>query len=238
MTKVHIYSQSYGLCRHVQTAQSSWDSPVAQLVKNLPAMQETWVWFLGWEDPLEKDMATHSSILAWRIPQTEEPGGLYSPWVTRVGHDLVTKQLLLQIWEWDHKEGWAPKNWCFWIVVLEKTLESPFDSKEIKPVNLKGNQPWIFIERTDAEAETPILWPPDAKNQLIGKDSDAGKDWRQEEKGRTEDVMVGRHHQLDGHEFKQTPGDSAGQGSLACFCPLVHKELGTTKWLNNEQQSC
>ena len=156
----------------------------------------------------------------------------------RVGQDLVTKQLLLQIWEWDHKEGWAPKNWCFWIVVLEKTLESPFDSKEIKPVNLKGNQPWIFIERTDAEAETPILWPPDAKNQLIGKDSDAGKDWRQEEKGRTEDVMVGRHHQLDGHEFKQTPGDSAGQGSLACFCPLVHKELGTTKWLNNEQHSC
>jgi len=201
-------------------------------------MWETQVWSLGWEDPLEKDMATHSSILAWRIPQTEEPGGLYRPWVTRVGHDLVTKQLLLQIWEWDHKEGWAPKNWCFWIVVLEKTLESPFDSKEIKPVNLKGNQPWIFIERTDAEAETPILWPPDAKNQLIGKDPDAGKDWRQEEKGRTEDVMVGRHHQLDGHEFKQTPGDSAGQGSLACFCPLVHKELGTTKWLNNEQQSC
>ena len=104
------------------------------------------------------------------------------------------------MWEVDHKEGWAPKNWCFQTVVLEKTLESP--SKEIKPVNPKGNQPWIFIRRTDAEAEAPIFWPPDVKSWLMGKDSDGGKDWRQEEKGMTEDEMVGWHHRLDEHEFE------------------------------------
>ena len=104
--------------------------------------------------------------------------------------------------ELDYKESWVPKNWCFWIVVLEKTLESHLNSKEIQPVHPKGNQPWIFTGRTDVEAETPILWPPDAKNWLIGKDPDAGKDWRQEEKGMTEDEMVGWHHWLDGHEFE------------------------------------
>ena len=113
-------------------------------------------------------------------------------------------------WELDHKESWAPKNWCFWTVVLEKTLESPLDCKEIQPVNPKGNQFWMFIGRTDTEAETPILWPPDAKNWLIGKDPDAGKDWRQEEKGMTEDEMVGWHHQLDGHEFEQALGVGNG----------------------------
>ena len=103
------------------------------------------------------------------------------------------------MWELDYKESWALKNWCFWTVVLRKTLESPLDCKEIQPVHPKGNQSWIFIGRTDAE--TPILWPPDAKNQLIGKDPDAGKDWKQEEKGTTEDEMVGWHHRLNGHEF-------------------------------------
>ena len=106
------------------------------------------------------------------------------------------------MWELDHKESWVPKNWCFWTVVLEKTLESPLDCKEIQPVHPKGNQSWIFIGRTDDEAETPILWPLDAKNWLIGKDSDAGKDWRQEEKGTTEHEMVGWHHQSNGHEFE------------------------------------
>ena len=105
------------------------------------------------------------------------------------------------MWELDYKEGWVLKNWCFSIVVLEKTLESPLDCKEIQPVNLKGNQSWIFIGRTDAESETPILWPPDVKNQLIWKDPDAGKDWRQE-KGTTEDEMGGWHHWRDGHEFE------------------------------------
>ena len=103
------------------------------------------------------------------------------------------------MWEMDHKEGWAPKNWCFWIVVLEKTLEGPLERKKIKPVNPKGDPPWIFIGRADAEAA--ILWPPDAKSWLIGKDPDAGKDWGQEEKGVTENEMVRQHHWLNGHEF-------------------------------------
>ena len=106
------------------------------------------------------------------------------------------------MWELGHKVSWAPKNWYFWIVVLEKTLASPFDSKEIKPVNPKGNYSWIFTERADAETETPILWPPDAKNWLIRKDPDAGKDWKWEEKGTTEDEMVGWHHRLNAHEFE------------------------------------
>ena len=114
------------------------------------------------------------------------------------------------MWELDHKEGWVPKNWCFRTVVLEKTLESPLDCKEIQPVNPKGNQPCIFIGRTDAEAEALILWPSDSKSWLIGKDPDAGKDWRQEEKGTTEDEMVGWHHRLNGHEFEQAPGDGEG----------------------------
>ena len=139
-------------------------------------------------------------------------------------------------WELDHKEGWAPKNWCFWTVMLEKTLESPLDCKEIKPVNPKGNQPWIFIGRTEAEAKASILWPPDVKSWLIGKDPDAGKDWRQEEKDATEDEMVGWHHQLNGHEFEQTSGDNEEQGSLACCSPRGLKESDTT--LATEQQAC
>ena len=115
------------------------------------------------------------------------------------------------MWELDYKESWAPKNWCFWIVVLQKTLESPLDCKEIQPVHPKRNQPWVFTGRTDAEAETAILWPPDVKNWLIGKDPDAGKDWRREEKGMTEDEMVGWHHWLNGHEFEQALGVGDGQ---------------------------
>ena len=110
------------------------------------------------------------------------------------------------MWELGHKEGWVPENWCLWTVVLEKTLESGLDCKEIKPVNPKGNQSWIFIGRTDAEVEAPVLWPPDVRSQLIGKNPDAGKDWRQEEKGMTEGEMVGWHHQLNAHEFEQAPG--------------------------------
>ena len=123
------------------------------------------------------------------------------------------------MWELEYKESWVPKNWCFWTVVLEKTLESPLDCKEIQPVHPKGNQSWIVIGRTDVEAETPRLWPLDAKNWLIRKDPDAGKDWRQEEKGMTEDEMVGRHHQLDGHEFEQALGVSDGLRGLACCSP-------------------
>ena len=136
------------------------------------------------------------------------------------------------MWELNHKESWAPKKWCFWTVVLEKTLESPLDCKEIQPVNPKGNQSWIFIGRIDAEAETPILWPPDAKNWLIRKAPDAGKDWRQGEKGTTEDEMVEWHHHLNGHEFKQGQGVGDRQGSLACCSPCGHKELVMTERLN------
>ena len=128
----------------------------------------------------------------------------------------------------------APENWCLWTVVLEKTLESPLDCKEIQPVHPKGDQPWIFIGRTDAEAEILILWPPDAKNWLTGKDPNAGKDWRQEEKGTTEDEMVGRHHQLNGHECEQTPGVSEGQGSLVRCSPWGHRV--SHDWATEQQQ--
>ena len=136
------------------------------------------------------------------------------------------------MWELDHKQSWCPKNWCFWIVVLEKTLESPLDCKEIRPVHPKGNQSWVFIGRSDAEAETPILWPPDVRNWLIEKDPDAGKDWRQEEKGMTEDEMVGWHHQLDGHVFEVALGVGDGQGGLACCSPWGCKDLDTTERMN------
>ena len=134
--------------------------------------------------------------------------------------------------EVDHKESWAPKNWYFWTVVLKKILESSVDCKEIQPVNPKGNQSWIFIGRTDAEAETPILWLPDVKSWLTWKDPDAGKDWGQEEKGTTEDEIVGWHHQLNGHGYKWTPGDGDGQGGLACCGSWGCKELHTTEQLN------
>ena len=114
------------------------------------------------------------------------------------------------MWELDCEESWAPKNWCFWTVVLEKSLESPLDCKEIQPVHPKGNQSWIFIGRTDAEAETATLWPPDAKSWVIEQDPDAGKHWRQEEKGMTEDEMVGWYHWLNGQEFEQASGDGEG----------------------------
>ena len=127
-------------------------------------------------------------------------------------------------------------NWCFWTVVLEKTLESPLDFKEIQPVHPKGNQSWIFTGRTDAEAETPVLWPPDVKGWLIGKDPDAGKDWRWEEKGTIEDEMVGWHHQLNGHEFESTPGVGDGQGGLACCSPWVcrvgHDWVTKLNWIS------
>ena len=138
----------------------------------------------------------------------------------------------LQVWKLDHKEDWVLKNWCFWTVVLEKTLESPLDCKVIQPVLSKGDQPWDFFGRNDAKAETWIFWPPDGKNRLNGKDSDAGKDWRQEEKGMTEDKMVGSHHQLNGHEFEQAPGVGDGQGSLVCCSPWGRKKSDTTEWLN------
>ena len=159
------------------------------------------------------------------------------PLLTRVH---IVKAMVFPVamygWELDHKESWAPKNWCFWTVVLEKILEFPLGCKEIKSVHPKGNQSWIFTGRTDAEAETPIFWPTDVKNCLTGKDPDAGKDWRQEEKGTTKDEMVGWHHRLYGCVFEQAPGVGDGQGKLACCsscgCKVRHDwvtELGNMK---------
>ena len=136
------------------------------------------------------------------------------------------------MWEFDCEENWVLKNWCFWTVVLEKTLESPLDCKEIQPVHSKGDQSWVFIGRTDAKAEAPILWPPHRKGWLIGKDLDAGKDWGQEEKGMTEDEMAGWHHQLNGHEFEWTLEVGGGQVGLACCDSWARKESDTTEWLN------
>ena len=135
------------------------------------------------------------------------------------------------MWELDCEEGWAPKNWCFWTVVLEKTLESPLDCKEIQPVHSK-DQSWVFSGRTDAEAETSILWPPDAKSWLIWKDPDAEKDWRWEEKGTSEDERTGWHHQLNACEFEWTPGVGDGQEGLACCNSWGRKESDTTERLN------
>ena len=134
--------------------------------------------------------------------------------------------------ELDYKESWAVKNWCFWTVVLEKTLESPLDCKEIQPVHPKGNQSWVFTGSTDAEAETPIVWLPHAKSWLIWKGPDAGKDWGQEEKGTTEDEMVGCHHWHNGRGFGWTPGVGDGQGALACFVSWGHKESDMIEQLN------
>ena len=192
-------------------------------------------------------MATHSNILAWRIPWMEALGRLQSMGSQRVGHNWVPslhfftsflrRYSIKYIWMWelDHKVGWVQKNWCFWPVVLEKSLESPLDCREIKPVSCKGTQSWIFIGRTDAEA--PILWPPNVKNWLIGKHPDAGKDWRQEEKGMTEDEMAGWHHQPDGHEFEQALEDGEGQGSLVCCSPWGCKESDVTERLNSNNKT-
>ena len=141
------------------------------------------------------------------------------------------------MWELNYKESWVPKNWCFWTVVLEKT-QSPLDCKEIQPVHSKGGQSWVFIGRTDAKAETPILWPPDGKNQFIWKDPDAGEDWRWEAKGTTEDEMVWWHHQLDGHEFEQAPGVGDEQESLAC-CSLwiAESQIQLSDWTDIFQNS-
>ena len=139
---------------------------------------------------------------------------------------------LVWMWELDCEDGWVPENWCFWTVVLEKTLESPLDYKEIQPVHSEEDQPWDFFGRNDAKAETPVLRPPHAKSWIIGKDSDAGKDWGQEEKGMTEDEMAGWHHWLDGRESEWTPGVGDGQGGLAWCASWGGKESDTTEWLS------
>ena len=170
-------------------------------------------------------------------------GRFFTFWATREAQFIkregqFTYSSHVWMWELDCKESWALKNWCFWTVMLEKTLESPLDCKEIQPVHPKGNQSWIFIGRTDVEAEAPILWPSDAKNWLIGKDPDAGENGRREKKGMTEDELVGWHHWLNGHEFEQVLGVGDEQGSLVCFSPWSCKESDTIEQLNwNELRS-
>ena len=136
------------------------------------------------------------------------------------------------MWDLDYKESWVLKYWCFWTVVLEKTLESPLDCKEIQPVHSEGDQPWDFFGRNDTKAETTVLWPPHAKSWLVGKDFDAGRDWGQEEKGTTEDEMAGWHHWLDGRDSEWTPRVGDGQGGLVCCDSWGHKESDTTERLN------
>ena len=155
-------------------------------------------------------------------------------WGVPSSHCTSARFVCLHVWMWelDYKESWALKNWHFLTVVLEKTLGSPLDCKEIQPAHPKGHQSWVFTGRTDVEAETPVLWPPHSKSWLIWKDPDAGKDWGQEEKGMTEDEMAGWHHWLDGHGFGWTPGVADGQGGLACCGSWGCKELDTTEWLN------
>ena len=160
-------------------------------------------------------------IKKWRHHFADK--GLYS-------HSYGFSSSRVWMWELDHKEGWTLKNQCFRTVVLEKTLESPLDCKEIQPVNPIRNQPWLFIGRTDAE--TLIFWPPDGKSWLSGKDPEAEKDWGHEEKGMTEDEMFGWHHQPNGHEFEQTLGFGDGQGSLACCSPWGRKDSNMTEGLN------
>ena len=138
------------------------------------------------------------------------------------------------MWELDCEESWALKNCCFWTVVLEKTLESPLDCKEIQPVHCRGDQPWVFFGKNDAETETPVLWPPHVKSWLFGEDSDAGRDWGQEEKGTTEDEMAGWHHWLDGHEFAWTPGWTGRPGVLQFMGSqrVGHDSVTELKWSN------
>ena len=150
------------------------------------------------------------------------------PTKVRLVKAMIFSSSHVWMWELDCDESWAPKNWCFWTVLLEKTLESPLHCKEIQPVHPKGSQSWIFFGRTDAEAETPILWPPNSKNWLLGKDPDAGKGWGQEEKGTIEDEMVGWHHRLNGHEFEQNLGVGNGEGGPEFYSPWGHKESDMT----------
>ena len=198
---------------------------------------ETMRYFIFWGSKITADCGCIHEIKRHFLLGREGMATLDSLDIKKQRHFFADKGLSSQsygfsssrvrMWELDHKESWVPKNGCFWTVVL-KTLQSPVDCKE-KGINPKGNQSWIFIGRTDVETDTPILWPPDAKNWLIGKDPDAGKDWRQKEKGTTEDEIVEWHHWLDGPEFEQSSGVGDGQGSLAYCSPWGHKESDPTE---------
>ena len=176
-------------------------------------------------------------LLSTRVPFPNKISCFVSTCVSS-GDSFLRVRQESSFWPWKGSPFLQQKDWCFWTVVLEKTLENHLDCKEIKPVNPKGNQPWIYIRGTNAEAEVLTFWPPDAKEWLIGKDPDAGKDWRQEKKGTTEDEMVGWHHWLNGHKSEKTLGDTEGQESLACCSPWSCKDSDRTSRLNNNKLSC
>ena len=193
----------------------SWAPKSLQMVTAAMKLKDTCLWKESYDQPRQHSKKQRH-YFANKGPSSQ-------------GHGFSSNHVWM--WELNYKESWVPKNWCFWTVVLEKTLESPLNFKKIKPVNSKGNQPWIFIGRTDAEAKTLILWPPDVKFWLIWKDSDARKDWRQKEKGMTEDEMVWWHHRLNGHGFGWTLGVGDGQGGLVCCGSWGRKDSDTTEWL-------
>ena len=222
-------SEKVGLKLNIQKTKIMASSPITSWeIDGVNSGNSGWLYFSG--------LQTHCRW--WLQPWNEK-----TPWkesydqprehMKKQRHYFVNKGPSCQgygfssshVWmgELDYKESSAPKNWFFWTVVLEKTLKSPLDCKEMQPVHPKGNQSWIFIGRTDVEVETPILWPPDVKSRLVWIDPDAGKDWRQEEKGTTKDGMVGWHHGLNGRESKQTPGVGDRQGGLACYSPCGHR---------------
>ena len=234
--KVKEESEKLGLKLNIQITKImasspfiSWQidgEPVVDLILEPPKDNCRW-WLQPWN---------YKTLAPWK-KSYDQP----RQHIKKQRHHFANKDLSSQgygfssshVWmcELDCKEIWALKNWCFWTVMLEKTLESPLDCKEIQPVHSKGDQSWVFFGRTDAEAETPVLWPPHAKSWLIRKHSDPRSDWGQEEKGMTEDEMAGLHHRLDGHEFVWTPGVGDGQGGLACCSSLGCKESDMTEWL-------
>jgi len=225
--KVKEESEKVGLKLNIQKTKIMTSSPITSWEIDGETV-ETVANFIFWGSKITVDGDFSHEIkrhlLFGRKAMTHQDSILKSRDITLPSKVHLVKAMVYSsshvwMWEVDYKIGWMLKNWHFWTVVLEKTLERPLDCKEIHSVNPKGNQSWIFIGRTDAAAETPILWPPDANNWFISKDPDAGKDWRQDEKGSTEDEMVGWHHWLDAHEFEQALGVGDGQGSLACCSP-------------------
>ena len=239
LMRVKKESENPGLKHNIQKTKIMASGPITSWQIDGETMETvTDFIFLGFKITVDGDCShkIKRQLLLGKKAMTNVDSILKSRTITLPAKVHLVKAMVffsshVHMWELDHKEDWAPKNWCFQTVVLEKTLESPLGCKVIKLVNSKWNQPWIFTGRTDAKAEAPILWPPDTKSQLIGKDPDAGKDWRQEKRV-TEDEMVGWCRQLNRHKFEQILGDSEGQASLACCSPPGLKELDTTEQLN------